>query len=158
LPNARSSDERRDIAWALRLSSKRSAHNDAAFPYGKVKIGGFYYSLTLVLTANCYANHWFSHQGKPPSSRRAQRRLELRPWLHISIPSALAVVVSIGSEHRGAFTIVGDSVNTAQRLEQDGKVKATWAEGDVTILLGEAMAAGLPKLLSTRPCVAKRTR
>ena len=71
--------------------------------------------------------------------------------VRIGLQSGPAVVGSIGAKNRMAFTIVGDTVNTAQRLEQHGKVEAACGGGDVTILLGEAMAARLPTLLPTTP-------
>lgn len=71
--------------------------------------------------------------------------------LRVGLQSGPAVVGSIGANNRMAFTIVGDTVNTAQRLEQHGKVEAVCGGGDVTIICGEAMAARLPTLPPMTP-------
>ncbi|MEM8588057.1 MAG: adenylate/guanylate cyclase domain-containing protein [Pseudomonadota bacterium] len=62
--------------------------------------------------------------------------------LRIGLHSGTVVVGNIGAPERMNYTIVGDTVNTAKRLEQLGKVLGT-AEETVTILISAETAAAL---------------
>jgi len=62
--------------------------------------------------------------------------------LRIGLHSGTVVVGNIGAPERMNYTIVGDTVNTAKRLEQLGKVLGT-AEEAVTILISAETAAAL---------------
>lgn len=68
--------------------------------------------------------------------REAGVPLELR--LRIGIHTGLALVGNIGSRDRLNYTLVGDTVNVAQRLEQLGKEVAP--ADDVVILIGAETA------------------
>lgn len=73
-----------------------------------------------------------------------QRRVEgLAPvQMRIGLHSGPVTVGNIGSPGRINYTIVGDTVNVGQRLEQLGKQFMTEGD-DVVILASEATAAGL---------------
>jgi class 3 adenylate cyclase len=58
------------------------------------------------------------------------------------------VVGNIGSEARMNFTVVGDTVNAAQRLEE--LAKELLPEEDVAVILSETTAAALPDGLPVR--------
>lgn len=64
--------------------------------------------------------------------------LQLR--LRIGVHTGPALVGNIGARHRLNYTLVGDTVNVAQRLEQLGKVVAP--ASDIVVLLSGATAAG----------------
>ncbi len=61
--------------------------------------------------------------------------------MRIGLHSGRAVVGNIGAPGRMNYTMVGDTVNVAQRLEQLGKQAG--GDGEVAILVSEATAAGL---------------
>lgn len=75
-------------------------------------------------------NRQRADDGEPP--------IKLRIGLH----SGTVVVGNIGAPERMNYTIVGDTVNTAKRLEQLGKALGT-AEETVTILVSAETAAAL---------------
>jgi adenylate cyclase len=62
--------------------------------------------------------------------------------LRIGLHSGTVVVGNIGAPERMNYTIVGDTVNTAKRLEQLGKTLGT-AEETVTILVSTETAVAL---------------
>ena len=64
---------------------------------------------------------------------------EDRIRMRIGLQTGTAVVGSIGAGDHMTFTIIGDTVNMAQRLEQLAKTTPTNGR-DVTILLGAALA------------------
>jgi class 3 adenylate cyclase len=69
---------------------------------------------------------------------RAEGGAPLRLRLRVGIHTGPALVGNIGSRDRLNYTLVGDTVNVAQRLEQLGKVVAPGE--DVVILLSAATA------------------
>jgi len=62
--------------------------------------------------------------------------------LRIGLHSGPAVIGALGAPSRMARTVIGETVNIAQRLEQLGKAIAG-ADDEVTILASEAVAAAL---------------
>ena len=62
--------------------------------------------------------------------------------LRIGIHSGPAVVGNVGAPGRINYTLIGDTVNAAQRLEQLGKEVAN--EADVIVLASAATVAKLP--------------
>lgn len=73
----------------------------------------------------------------------AQRRIRGERPVHvrIGIHTGPVVIGSIGAPSRMNYTIVGDTVNTAQRLEQFGKEIPANDGLEVTVLIGAATAA-----------------
>ena len=73
-----------------------------------------------------------------------RRALGLEPVrVRIGISTGIALVGNIGAPSRMNYTLVGDTVNVAQRLEQLGKIFE--GEGDVTVLVTEECRACLPE-------------
>jgi adenylate cyclase len=71
--------------------------------------------------------------------RRADGKLPIR--LRIGLHSGSAVVGNIGAPGRVNFTVVGDTVNVAQRFEQLGKVYMRPDEDIVVLVSGATIAA-----------------
>jgi adenylate cyclase len=72
-------------------------------------------------------------------ARRAQGKAPIR--LRIGLHSGPAVVGNIGAPGRVNFTVVGDTVNVAQRFEQLGKVYMQPGEDIVVLVSGATVAA-----------------
>ncbi len=64
--------------------------------------------------------------------------------VRIAIHTGMAVVGNIGSHSRINYTLVGDTVNAANRVEQLAK-EIDLPEADVQILISADTAADLPK-------------
>ena len=73
---------------------------------------------------------------------------ETRVRMRIGLHTGRAVVGNIGAPGRMNYTIVGDTVNVAQRLEQLAKGTS---DGDVGILVSQATADRLGKAFSLEP-------
>jgi class 3 adenylate cyclase len=71
--------------------------------------------------------------------RRADGKLPIR--LRIGLHSGPAIVGNIGAPGRVNFTVVGDTVNVAQRFEQLGKVYMLPGEDIVVLVSGATVAA-----------------
>ncbi len=71
--------------------------------------------------------------------RRAAGRVPIR--LRIGLHSGPVVVGNIGAPGRINYTVVGDTVNTAQRMEQLGKNYMTPHDEVVVLVTGETVAA-----------------
>ena len=69
--------------------------------------------------------------------------------LRVGIHTGPLVVGNIGAPSRVNYTVVGDTVNTAQRLEALGKEVDPDAE--VTILISSATKTQLPSEFATTP-------
>lgn len=76
--------------------------------------------------------------------------------LRIGIHSGPALVGNIGAQERLNYTLIGDTVNVAQRLEQLGKEVA--ADGEVVILAGAATATRAGELCAVQPLGARHLR
>ena len=64
--------------------------------------------------------------------------------LRIGIYTGPAIVGNVGAPGRINYTLIGDTVNTAQRLEQYAKIVATGAEGEnVVAVVGDTTAAAV---------------
>tara|TARA_R110001599_G_scaffold24455_9_gene88201 strand:+ start:14906 stop:16744 length:1839 start_codon:yes stop_codon:yes gene_type:complete len=68
--------------------------------------------------------------------------------IRIGIATGTAIVGNIGAPDRVNYTIVGDTVNVANRLEQLGKQVAPEADVCVLIVAETAISAGNPKNIS----------
>lgn len=71
--------------------------------------------------------------------RRARREAPIR--LRIGLHTGNAIVGNIGAPGRVNFTVVGDTVNVAQRLEQLGKEYMKDGDEVVVLISGETLAA-----------------
>jgi adenylate cyclase len=69
--------------------------------------------------------------------------------LRVGVHTGPLVVGNIGAPSRINYTVVGDTVNTTQRLEALGKEIAPHAE--VIVLMSEKTASGLPTEFQTKP-------
>jgi adenylate cyclase len=76
---------------------------------------------------------------------RRERPVRVRIGVH----SGPVVVGNIGTATRMNYTVVGDTVNAAQRLE--ALAKQLLPEAEVAILISAATAAALPATLATVP-------
>jgi len=83
----------------------------------------------------------------------AQRRIRGQQPAHlrIGIHTGPAVIGSIGAPGRMTYTIVGDTVNTAQRLEQLGKEIPANDRAEVTTLISGTSAAEIGPGFGTAP-------
>jgi class 3 adenylate cyclase len=72
--------------------------------------------------------------------------------LRIGIETGIAIAGNIGAPGRVNYTLVGDSVNLAQRFEQFGKIIDTGAgDADTIIVIGGDVAAMLPPEFTVVP-------
>ena len=81
--------------------------------------------------------------------RRDNVGRELPVRLRVGLHGGPAVVGNIGSEARMNYTVVGDTVNAAQRIEE--LAKELLPEEDVAVVLSAVTAAALPEGLPVRP-------
>ncbi|MGH6895348.1 MAG: adenylate/guanylate cyclase domain-containing protein [Geminicoccaceae bacterium] len=84
----------------------------------------------------------------------ARRRQKIR--MRIGVHTGPVVVGNIGTPTRMNYTVVGDTVNIAQRLETLGK--ALLPDTDVAILLSASTAAALPADVEVRSLGAHQLR
>jgi class 3 adenylate cyclase len=76
----------------------------------------------------------------------------LRPLrIRIGIHKGPALVGNIGAPGRVNYTLVGDTVNVAQRLEQFGR-EVDDGSDDAVIVISEALAQALPPGLALIDC------
>jgi class 3 adenylate cyclase len=76
--------------------------------------------------------------------------------LRVGIHTGMALVGNIGAKDRLNYTLVGDTVNIAQRLEQLGKEIAP--DGPIVILAGDATAAHAAPLCRVEPLGPRQLR
>jgi class 3 adenylate cyclase len=80
---------------------------------------------------------------KSDNERRAAKGLA-PVRLRIGIHTGPAIVGNVGAPGRINYTLIGDTVNTAQRLEQYAKTVATGAQGEhVVAVVGDTTAAAV---------------
>jgi class 3 adenylate cyclase len=88
--------------------------------------------------------------------RRDNAGREVPVQLRIGLHSGRVVVGNIGSSSRMNYTVVGDTVNTAQRLE--ALAKELLPDADIPVLLSETTVAALPPDLPVRALGRHRLR
>jgi adenylate cyclase len=88
--------------------------------------------------------------------RRDNAGREAPVQLRIGLHSGRVVVGTIGSSSRMNYTVVGDTVNTAQRLE--ALAKELLPDADIPVLLSETTVAALPPDLPVRALGRHRLR
>ena len=87
--------------------------------------------------------------------RRAQGSPPVR--VRIGLHTGEVIVGNIGAPGRINYTIVGDAVNTANRLEQLGK-EIGEKDADVTIVLSDATASAAGNIVAPTPAGTQRVR
>ncbi len=90
------------------------------------------------------------------ANQKAEERGEPRMRLRIGIHTGPAVVGNVGALDRWNYTVVGDTVNAAERLQTLGKEVP--GEAEVTILASADTIARLPKERNQKPAGAHHLR
>ena len=86
---------------------------------------------------------------------RRQAKGDQKVCMRIGIHTGDAVVGNIGSKSRINYTLVGDTVNTANRIEQLAKELDMPGDEDVHILISGVTAATLPPDIATKRSFGK---